>query len=157
MKTLIVYATNTGTAEKAAQMLNERLKDKADIINLKKEKAPNISAYDFVVIGGSIIMGRIQRNVKRFIAKNKGALLEKPMGLFIACGYPENLQDYFNVILGDLRPHAAFEANIGYAYYLEKANPIAKQVMISLAHTTETTEAFDEKEIQRMAEIINKK
>ena len=100
MKTLIVYATNSGTAQKAAQMINDKLKDKADVVNLNEEKAPDLSSYDFVAIGGSVMMGRLQRSVRRFIKKHKQQLQEKRMGLFVACGFPENLSDYIKAILG---------------------------------------------------------
>lgn len=157
MKTLIVYATNTGTTEKAARKINERLKDKADIVNLKDNKMPDIRDYDFIAIGGSVSMGRIQRSVKRFIIKNREALKKKQMGLFIACGEKESLEEYFKTILEDLRGSAVFAVSIGYAYYLEKLNPITRRIITSLAHVTKTTEAFDEKEIKRVADIINKK
>jgi len=156
MKTLIVYATKTGTVQKAAEMINEQLKEKAEMIDIGKNKIPNIDAYDFVVIGGSIRMGKVQNGIVKFIENNRAALKKKPMGMFLACGYPENLQDYFNVILGDLREYAIFKVNIGYAYYLEKSGFFEKQVIKSLVKVTQTTEAFNRSEIKKIAEMINK-
>ncbi len=157
MKTLIVYATNSGTAQKAAQLINEKLKEKADMVNLNDQKVPDITPYDFIAIGGSIMMGRIQRSLKQFIKKNKKQLMQKKMGLFIACGFPENLNDYFEAILGDIGGHAAFKRSIGYAYYFDRAKPLVKQVMVSIAKVTETVEAFDNEAIQAIADVINGK
>ena len=80
MKTLIVYSSKYGCTEKCADFLSKELKDKPDIINL--------SLYNKVIIGGSIYMGKIQKEVSDFCSKNLEVLKEKQIGLFI-CGMQE--------------------------------------------------------------------
>jgi menaquinone-dependent protoporphyrinogen oxidase len=48
MKTLIAYATKTGTTEKCAKMLAEKL-GSADLFNLSNG-TPDLSKYDMVII-----------------------------------------------------------------------------------------------------------
>lgn len=88
MKTLIVYSSKYGCTEKCADFLSKELKDKPDIINLKNCKDINLSLYNKVIIGGSIYMGKIQKEVSDFCSKNLEVLKEKQIGLFI-CGMQE--------------------------------------------------------------------
>jgi menaquinone-dependent protoporphyrinogen oxidase len=39
----------------------------------------------FLIIGSSVYIGRVRKEVKKFIKKNKDALMEKSLALFI-CG-----------------------------------------------------------------------
>ncbi|WP_197051395.1 flavodoxin domain-containing protein [Caloranaerobacter azorensis] len=85
MGTLIVYATKYGCTEKCAVILSEKLTGEVDLYNLKTEKVLNLSQYDKVIIGGSIYMGRIQKEISDFCIKNLNLLKEKKIGLFICC------------------------------------------------------------------------
>jgi menaquinone-dependent protoporphyrinogen oxidase len=85
MNTLIVYATKHGSAERCAEMLSQKLTDKAYIHNLKEGSIPELSQYDKVIIGGSIYAGRIQKEVTEFCTKNLNVLKGKKIGLFICC------------------------------------------------------------------------
>ncbi len=157
MKTLIAYATKTGTAEKAAEMIAEKLNEKPDVVNIGTSKTPDLSAYDFILVGGPIHMGRVNKAVKKFLAKNKKVLLSKRFGLYLACGYPEEIEKYFNAILGEgLKPRAEILSDIGYAYYLEKMGPIAQKVVFEFVKINETVEAYKPEAIQAIADTINK-
>ena len=50
MKTLIVYASKTGTTEKCAGKIGQNLKD-ATIINLSARQNEDINKYDKIIIG----------------------------------------------------------------------------------------------------------
>jgi menaquinone-dependent protoporphyrinogen oxidase len=85
MKTLIVYASKYGCTEKCARLISEKLNEKADLCNLEKAKAADISQYDNVIIGGSIYVGRIQKSINEFCVNNLGSLRSKKVGLFVCC------------------------------------------------------------------------
>lgn len=86
MNTLIVYSSKYGCTEQCAKILSEELKGEADLINLKNVKDINISKYDTVIIGGSIYIGKIQKEVAGFCAKNLDILKEKKLDyLFVVC------------------------------------------------------------------------
>jgi menaquinone-dependent protoporphyrinogen oxidase len=89
MKTLIAYGTKHGCSQKCAMELSRELKDKIEIVNLRDKINIDLSKYDRVVLGGSVYIGRIQKEVTDFISGNLEELLKKEIGLFI-CGMQEN-------------------------------------------------------------------
>jgi len=93
MEILIVYAGKTGTTEKCAGILGQKLKT-ATIINLNAENA-DISKYDFVIVGSSIRIGMLHGKVKDFIKKNKETLLTKKAAYYICCAFPDQYKEYF--------------------------------------------------------------
>lgn len=94
MKTLIVYASKTGTTEKCAGKIGQNLKD-ATIINLSARQNEDINKYDKIIIGTPIRMGMIHKKVKEFINKNVEILKNKKVAYFICCGFAENYKQYF--------------------------------------------------------------
>lgn len=85
MKTLILYATRHGCAEKCAAKLGAALQGEVKIANFKDAGAIDLADYEAVVIGGSIHAGKIQKGVKNFYAKNLEVLKSKRLGLFLCC------------------------------------------------------------------------
>lgn len=85
MKTLVVYATKYGCTEKCAKMLAERLAGEVDLYNLKDINNIDLVQYEKVIIGGSVYIGRIRKEISEFCSKNLGILKEKKLGLFICC------------------------------------------------------------------------
>lgn len=81
MKTLIAYATKTGTTEKCAKMLAERLGG-ADLFNLSNGN-PDLSKYDMVIIGGSIRAGMLHKAAKKFVRQYCAQLQEKKVAFFV--------------------------------------------------------------------------
>ncbi|MEW8957153.1 flavodoxin domain-containing protein, partial [Clostridium sp.] len=83
MKTLIVYASKHGCAEKCALRLSEKLKESTDIFNIKDKKNIDFDNYNKIIIGGSIYIGNIQKEVKRFCLDNIEILKNKKIGFYI--------------------------------------------------------------------------
>jgi menaquinone-dependent protoporphyrinogen oxidase len=92
VKTLIAFATKHGTTKKCAQILAEKMSG-AVLADLKTEK-PDPAEYECVIIGGSIYMGRLRKEARKYIAKYKEQLKKKKLGLFICSGSVENLNQY---------------------------------------------------------------
>lgn len=108
MKIAILYATKTGTTEKCAVLLAEKLTN-TTLIDLKKN-TPNIDSFDCIIIGGSIRMGALHKAAKSFINKNAEILKGKLTAYFICCGSLEKIEEIFTKnISKDL-----LEASIGY-------------------------------------------
>ena len=82
MKTLIAYASKTGTAEKCARMLAERIPD-STLCDLCKEK-PDPSAYDQVIVGGGVRMGALHVDARQYLDGCKPILLQKRLACFSA-------------------------------------------------------------------------
>ena len=120
---LIIYASDHGTVEKCAKELFSQLDGKVDLCNLySREVIPNLSAYDTIIIGGSIHSGKIQNVIAEFCESNLSKLAQKNVGLFINClysgekaimqlddAYPEKLskvavaRDYFGGEIDELK------------------------------------------------------
>lgn len=85
---LIIYASDHGTVEKCAKELFIQMKGKVDLCNLySREVIPDLSAYDTIIIGGSIHSGKIQDVISEFCEVNISMLTKKNIGLFINCIY----------------------------------------------------------------------
>ena len=101
MNTLIAYGTKHGCTEKCATELSKELDGNVEIINLKNNNKIDLNKYDSVIIGGSVYIGKIQKEVTEFINSNLNELLKKQIGLFI-CGMQEEGETLDNEITDNL-------------------------------------------------------
>ena len=74
MKTAIVYATKYGCTKECAEILKTYLHGEVNILSAKADKI-NLSQYDAVFIGGSVYMGKIQKEITQFCKRNLKQLL----------------------------------------------------------------------------------
>ena len=93
MKTLIIYASKTGTTEKCAKEINKKLKD-SKIVNILNQNE-DINHYDLIVIGTPIRMGMIDKKIRKFLIRNIELLKSKKHAFFICCGFNENWKNYY--------------------------------------------------------------
>ena len=77
MKVLIAYRSKYGTCEKAARMLAERIPGELVLADLKRDRPGDLSAFDMVLIGGSIYAGMIQKEVRTFCESRQEELLDR--------------------------------------------------------------------------------
>jgi menaquinone-dependent protoporphyrinogen oxidase len=82
-KTLIVYATKHGCAEKCAGKLGAALFGEVTTLNAKNARKIDLADYGSIAVGGSIHAGRVQRSVRDFCARNLKVLEGKRLGLFL--------------------------------------------------------------------------
>jgi len=130
MNTLILYATKYGSATACVNALREKLTGEVRIVNIKTDPVPELGEFDQVILGGSIYVGKIQKEMTAFSEQRLDALLMKKVGLFICAGekkaeYAE-LQAAFPPRLYD---HAVVKDVFGYEIHLEKMNWLERQMM----------------------------
>lgn len=157
MNTLIVYASKYGCAEKCAGLISEELNDKADILNLKKAGDIDILKYDKVIIGGSIYIGRIQKEVTEFCSKNLDKLKEKQIGLFI-CGMQEGgtINTEFNQNFpSELINIAAVKEYLGGEFIIDKMNFMEKLIIKKVAKVTSNKSSILKDNIHKFAQAMN--
>jgi len=80
---LVAYATKYGATGEIAEKIRQVLQDaglQADV-SLVKE-APNVSAYDAVVLGSAVYMGGWRKEAVKFLKDNETALEELPVWIF---------------------------------------------------------------------------
>ena len=153
MKTVIAYATKSGTTEICAAMLQSEIYG-ADLVNLD-EDSPDLELYDTVLIGGPIRYGSIHHAVRSFCKENIDILLTKNVGLFICCGSNEASGQYFkNSFPPNLLSHAFEKQSFGGEFRLEQLPLFEKWVikMIAQGKKHEGKPAIDSLAIHTFAE-----
>lgn len=85
MKTLIIYATKTDTSEEVANYIASKC-DNARVINIGDAVVPALKNFDKIILGSGIYMHKIDKNLKKYIKKNKAELEQKDFGIYYCCG-----------------------------------------------------------------------
>lgn len=166
MKTLVVYASKHGCAEKCVNLLKNKLHGEVVTANAAMEAVPDVATFDSVIIGGSIYAGRIQKEIKEFCTKNLDLLKQKKVGLFI-CGMlkgdkaQEQLKGSFPAEL--VAASDAMEC-FGGEVQFHKMNFMEKLIMKMVSKADKSIPAMDkntnisdisEENIERLAQRIN--
>jgi menaquinone-dependent protoporphyrinogen oxidase len=151
MKTLILYATKYGSVEKVAKLIAEKIPN-CVLHNIKRDKNVDMKDFERVVIGGSIYIGKIQKQISRFCSENLAALLQKEVGLFICAMNKEDkqLQASFP---DELLKHCKASANFGGEFQFEKMNVIEKAIVKKIANISKSVSNLD---YQAIDEFCNK-
>ncbi|MFP4661848.1 MAG: flavodoxin domain-containing protein, partial [Halanaerobiales bacterium] len=157
MKTLIAYGTKHGAVKKCAEKLADQLNGEVVVVNLKKTQDPDLNRYEQIVIGSSVYMGRIRKEVSKFCDRYLDVLMEKEIALFTCCmtegeeavdqlkrNYPEELVEKSTTI-----------GIFGGEFNFEKMNFLEKMVVKKVADVEETQSNILEKNIGSFAKAIN--
>lgn len=157
MNTLIVYASKYGYTEKCAELLSKELNDKVDIINLKNAGDIDISKYDKIIIGGSIYIGRIQKEVTEFCSKNLQELKEKGIGLYI-CGMQEGeaIKTELNQNFpSELINIAVAKEYLGGEFIFDKMNFMEKMIVKMVSKVSSNKSNMLKENIHKLAQAMN--
>jgi len=127
MKTLILYASKTGTTEKCAEILRDKIKD-ATIQDLSLKQI-DPSPYDLIIIGGSIRMGQLHKEVRKYLKNYKDILLNKKVAYFICSIEIDKIEPYFEQIDKSLLNKAITYDSFGGELDLEKQSGLDKLVI----------------------------
>ena len=139
MRTLIVFATKHGTTADCAGTLAERLSGDSILCRLGKDRLPGLDQFDRIVVGGSIHIGKIQKQVTDFVTQQKGTLLQKPLGLFICCmAEGETAEQQLKVAFpAELLEHSAARGVFGGSYKFSKMGWLNRK-MIQMVEKQQT-------------------
>ncbi|ACO86181.1 flavodoxin [Clostridium botulinum] len=156
MKTLIVYGTKHGTTEKCSKLLKNKLSGEVVIINIKKENMPDITAFNNIIIGGSIYMGQIQKEVKNFSRENINVLKEKRVGVFI-CGLNEKdiEAQLNNAFPEELLTNAVAKECFGGECILKNMDFFERFIMKKVGKIDKDTSKISEENINKFIQLIN--
>ncbi len=160
MKTLVAYGTKYGYSEECAQQLAKKLKGDVSLVNLMKEKAPDLREFDSVVVGASVYMGQIQKKVKRFMALNESILQTKRLGLYMAAGTVDGIEGQFSKNFPDsLLQIAVAKESFGGVIRRERMGFFYKRIM-DMVEKQEKEQGKSEmkpvpENIQKLADQLN--
>ncbi len=158
MATAIVYRSHHGTTLKVAKMLQEKINDEViDLINIKESKSPNLDQYDWIIIGGSIHAGKLQKDLSQFMKKQQDVLLKKNLGLFLCCmEQNEKATAQLNDAFPENYRNQAIDSMIaGGEFNFEKMNVFEKMIIKKISGISESISNIDSKAIDEFAQKIN--
>jgi len=156
MKILVLYASKYGCTEDCAKYLKSKLIHETKIVNLKNHGMIDLQQYDWIIIGGSIYVGKIQKEVKHFCERNLQILLTKKVVLFMCCTTPEQVNDFFKSnFQSQLLKHAVETVNFGGELRQNKMGFFDKKItaMVSKSETKKIEILY--KNIDVLANSIN--
>lgn len=94
MKIFIGYDSKTGSAKECAYMLKKEFPlHEVTLCDLRGGFA-DISGYDFVVIGGSVRMGKLSRYTLGLLRNEKEKIKGTPHAFYICCGSATDADGY---------------------------------------------------------------
>lgn len=107
MKTLIIYASTYGYTEELVKKMMVESNNEVDAINIVNSKNIDIANYDNLILGSSIYVGQMHKELKNFIQTNLSEIVSKKLGLFLTCGFEAQFDTHVkNNFSEDLIRHA---------------------------------------------------
>jgi menaquinone-dependent protoporphyrinogen oxidase len=157
MKTLIIYASKYGATEKCSNLLKDKLHNEVEIVNIKKESIPEINMFDKIIIGGSIYMGKIQKEVNQFCLKNASVLKNKKLGFFICCMSENEVAEkqINNSFPEELLKNAVARGCFGGEFNFKKMNFIEGVIIKKISKTSEDSSKLLKENINEFAQLMN--
>jgi menaquinone-dependent protoporphyrinogen oxidase len=158
MKTLIAYATKHGFTEKCAQILEQSIEGEVQKLNLTKEVEIDLSKYDKIIIGGSVYMGQILKEVKTFCAKNLDTLKNKRVGLFI-CGMRDGSdaeQEINTAYPKELLETSITKGFFGGEFIFSKLNFLERFIVKRVSKNDKDISTLSKENIEKFAKSINR-
>jgi menaquinone-dependent protoporphyrinogen oxidase len=144
MNTLILYMTHHGTTRKVVEYLKNKFGPETHSFNLEKHEVPDLTAYDTIIVGGSIHIGQIQPGVKRFCELHKDELLTRRLGLFICFMNKELGQvEFENAFSPELRNHAHAHGLFGGELLFDKMNFMEKFIVKMVTKQNQSQSQLD--------------
>ncbi|NLJ30094.1 MAG: flavodoxin [Clostridiales bacterium] len=159
MKSIIIYTTKYGSVEEAAKRLQKQLGGETELCNLMRERGPSLGAFDTVVLGGSVYIGRVQKRLSQFCSAHMRELLGKKVGLFLCAGEPKEdarQKELENAFPPELLRHAAAKDVLGYAVRFEKMNFFDRFIMKKVSGDSADKEEYYDDRIATFAGVLNK-
>ena len=154
MKTAIIYSTKHGGTARCVELVKNKLNGKADVYNIREQKNVPLDHYHQVIVGGSIYMGQIQKEVKAFCQKKLNTLLDKKTALFIcsAFGAEEEFASNFPVPLIN---KSEMNVNPGYVMDMGSLTFMEKMMAKAIPKSQLRAEGYRGDRIQALAGVMN--
>jgi menaquinone-dependent protoporphyrinogen IX oxidase len=86
-RTLLAYVSAGGATERYAHIVADTLRSRGhvvDVIDLKRDRIPDLSSYGSVVVGAGVRIGMVYRKGKRFLRRKD--LEGKRLAIFLSSG-----------------------------------------------------------------------
>ena len=94
MNILIAYASKSGTARQAAEMLADLLTSHTVTLADLEKTSPVPGDFDYIVLGGPIRMGKAHKALKSYLSRFDAELCAVPHTLFLCCSIAHQFEYY---------------------------------------------------------------
>jgi menaquinone-dependent protoporphyrinogen oxidase len=153
MKTAVIYTSKHGTTAKVSQMIAERLTgNQVSVIDLKKEKYPDIHLFEGIILGTSIYAGAPSKTMQRFCKENIETLRQKRLALFV-CGMELDItkqqKELEKAYPQELYEYAISKCFAGGEFQFEKMNFFERTIIKRIAKTDKNVSQIREDEVER--------
>ena len=157
MKIAIFYTTNNSSTRKSCEILCDMINEDVKLIEITNAKSECILKYDFLILAGSAISGKVQGSLKTYISRNLKTLREKPIGLVINC--EQDIDRFNSTFSEELVKSSYIISNFGYELNPNEGNYIERRRTNKLIDNyTKNGESLPElniNEIDKFASDIN--
>lgn len=98
MRALVAFGSKYGSTAATAAVIAEELRAKGhqvDLVDLRGKARPDVAAYDLVVVGSSVFIGKWTKPAQEFLQNNAAALAGRKVALFVSCSdvlFPEKVE-----------------------------------------------------------------
>jgi menaquinone-dependent protoporphyrinogen oxidase len=156
MKVSILYSTKYGFTERAARQIAARIRGEIVMVNLDRDRRPDLSSPDVILVGGPIYGGKIRRRISAFCVARMEELLLKKVGLFICClSTGETAEALLASSFPDrLYAHASVRGILGGELHKGSLSAFDRLLVRSL-NVTEDVSRVDEGAIGEMSRAVN--
>jgi menaquinone-dependent protoporphyrinogen oxidase len=156
MRTVIIFATNHGSTQKVAEHISKLLDNQnVDLINLKQTQNIPLEDYDYVVIGGSIHAGKIQKIVNKFCFDNIDKLLTKKIALYLCAMHENEFESQLNrAYPEELRNNSKSNKVVGGEFLFEKMNFIERFIVKKIAKINSSVSKLNHDKIEELVKEL---
>ncbi|OGS37682.1 MAG: hypothetical protein A2293_07520 [Elusimicrobia bacterium RIFOXYB2_FULL_49_7] len=155
-KILVVYASRHGATESCAKRIHAALGENAVLHNLADAVKVSIQEYDFVILGGSIHAGTIQKKVRQFLRQQFIAMMQKKVALFLCCMEEGDkaAEQFKKAFPEPLIKKAVAIGLLGGVFDFEKMNMFESFLVKKIAKVDKSVSKLSEENLQRFIEEI---
>ena len=160
MKIAIIYSTSSRTTKKACKILSSKINANVQLIPIEKAKTACLLKYNFIILAGSALNGKVQTALKRYISRNMKTLKEKPIALVLNCEEGIDTRDRLNnTFTEELVNSSYINSNFGYELNPEEGNFIEKRKINNMINNYQKEgkdlPILNMDEIDKFADYIN--
>lgn len=151
---LLAYASKSGTAREAAERLAALLSS-VELVDLSKE-APDLDAYDAVIIGSGIRMGALHKAAASFIEKNRDRLRDRKLAIYVTNSFSDSAMEFLEkAVPEDLRGHALWIGSVGGRLDMDSLKGfdkfVAKMVSRAVEEGQKVNDGIDDAALREIA------
>jgi menaquinone-dependent protoporphyrinogen oxidase len=158
MKKIIIYASKYGCTEKAVKLLKSKIPGEIKTVNLAREKAPDLSAFDTVILGGPIYIGKMHKVLYDYMQQNREVLKKKRLALFVCAGEQDpaaSEKQLTSAFPEELYNCAIIREAIGGELHLDKMSFMTKLMLRVVKGIKEDYSRLSEVKIDRFAREVS--